>query len=95
MARVRKAQTDATGADLPAELVRFVFADWHDPALPVAVPDGRLQSGTKVDPETDRAVAVVSAARARWRAAHREWAEVHGVDWRHLPPAVGPVVDRP
>ena len=95
MARIRKPDSDVTGAELPVELVRFVFADWHDPALPVAVPDGRLQSGTKVAPETDRAVAVVSAARGRWRDARRAWAEVHGLDWRKLPAAVGQVVDRP
>lgn len=95
MAKLRKSTDAATSGNLPPSLARFTFEDWHDPSDGVAVESHGIQAGTKVDPETDRAMAVVSAARARWRAARESWAEAHGVDWRKLPAAVGPVVDRP
>ena len=95
MAKLRKSTDATTGEDLPPSLARFTFGDWHDPSDVVAVEGHGLQSGTKVAPETDRAVAVVSAARGRWSDARRAWADGHGLDWRKLPAAVGPVVDRP
>ena len=91
----RRQPAAPAGGELPAELVRFRLADWHDPADAIMDDSGAMQAGTKIGPEEARAMQVQMRARRRWTDARRRWCEERGLRVVDLPPALGPVVDRP
>ena len=67
------------GAERPPWVDKFVFTDWHDPRAAVVIP-ARYHEPRPGEPTPDeeRWIAVLYAARQRWKRSRAEWLRVNG-----------------